>query len=236
MDKQSIREAVWDDLADAGVARFPFPPHGRIPNFAGADAAADRLTATPEWAEATTVKANPDAPQRPVRNRALAAGKTVFVAVPRLRERKPFRRLDPATIDDIDDATTLDGTREHGDLVDAEAMPSIELIVSGAVAVDDRGVRVGKGEGYSDLEYAILHENGLVGDTTPTATTVHPRQRWSDPIPPDPHDVPMGLICTPNGCVRPDDPPSRPQGIDWEAIDADRVDAIPVLQAIETST
>jgi len=26
MDKQSIREAVWNELADSGVARFPFPP------------------------------------------------------------------------------------------------------------------------------------------------------------------------------------------------------------------
>jgi 5-formyltetrahydrofolate cyclo-ligase len=26
VDKQAIREAVWDDLDDAGVARFPFPP------------------------------------------------------------------------------------------------------------------------------------------------------------------------------------------------------------------
>jgi hypothetical protein len=26
-----------------GVARFPFPPHGRIPNFVGAEQAAARL-------------------------------------------------------------------------------------------------------------------------------------------------------------------------------------------------
>ena len=42
MDKQSLRERVWDALEDSGDARFPFPPHGRIPNFAGADEAAVR--------------------------------------------------------------------------------------------------------------------------------------------------------------------------------------------------
>ena len=46
MDKQALRERTWDALEAEGVARFPFPPHGRIPNFAGADAAATRLTET----------------------------------------------------------------------------------------------------------------------------------------------------------------------------------------------
>jgi len=26
MDKQALRERVWDDLEASGVARFPFPP------------------------------------------------------------------------------------------------------------------------------------------------------------------------------------------------------------------
>lgn len=26
MAKQAVRERVWDDLEDSGVARFPFPP------------------------------------------------------------------------------------------------------------------------------------------------------------------------------------------------------------------
>ncbi|MFC6726941.1 5-formyltetrahydrofolate cyclo-ligase, partial [Halobium palmae] len=46
MEKQSLRERVWDALEAEGIARFPFPPHDRIPNFAGAADAADRLAAT----------------------------------------------------------------------------------------------------------------------------------------------------------------------------------------------
>ena len=34
-DKSAARQWVWDRLGAEGVARFPFPPHGRIPNFAG---------------------------------------------------------------------------------------------------------------------------------------------------------------------------------------------------------
>jgi hypothetical protein len=34
----AARERVLDRLGAEGVARFPFSPHGRIPNFAGAHA------------------------------------------------------------------------------------------------------------------------------------------------------------------------------------------------------
>jgi 5-formyltetrahydrofolate cyclo-ligase len=44
---------------------------GKIPNFLGAEAAADQLAALPAWASAQVVKANPDKAQRPVRARAL---------------------------------------------------------------------------------------------------------------------------------------------------------------------
>jgi len=52
MDKQELREQVWDTLEKDGIARFPFPPHGRIPNFAGAADAAERLAETDVWAAA----------------------------------------------------------------------------------------------------------------------------------------------------------------------------------------
>lgn len=42
-EKSAARQWVWDRLAAEGVARFPFPPHGRIPNFAGAELAAARF-------------------------------------------------------------------------------------------------------------------------------------------------------------------------------------------------
>src|SRR5437899_12186822 len=65
------------------------------PNFAGAETAARRLIDLPEWQAARRVKCNPDAPQRAVRLAALRQGKTVVMAVPRLRAERCFLRLDP---------------------------------------------------------------------------------------------------------------------------------------------
>ena len=231
MTKQAIRERVWSTLETEGIARFPFPVEGRIPNFAGAAEAADRLADTPEWEAAATVKANPDSPQRPVRRNALEAGKTLHMAVPRLRDAACFRRLDPAAIDDYAHATTIGGSAEVGTQVGPEAVESIDLIVAGSVAVTPDGARIGKGEGYSDLEYAILRELDLVDRATPLATTVHDRQVVDDDVPTETHDVPLDLIVTPTRTIRPD-AREKPTGLLWDQLDAERVEEIPVLRTL----
>lgn len=233
-DKQSLRETVWDALEDSGAARFPFPPHGRIPNFAGADAAAERLASTDAWQAAETVKANPDAPQLPVRRAALRQGKTVYMAVPRLRDEKCFLRLAPDEIEDIDHATTVGGSAEAGVQVGPEEMDPIDLIVSGSVTVNEKGARIGKGEGYSDLEFAILREFDLVTDDTTTVTTVHEIQVVDENIPTSPHDVPMDWLFTPERAVRGDRSGGKPSGIVWSQLPEKKIDEIPMLQRIRT--
>jgi 5-formyltetrahydrofolate cyclo-ligase len=229
--KEPIRERIWDELEKSGVARFPFPPHGRIPNFAGADDAADRLADQREWCEAEAIKANPDAPQLPVRRRALRDGKTVYMAVPRLRNEQCFLKLDPDVLKDYDAATTVSGSSEHGEQVGPEAVEGIDLIVSGSVAVTADGDRIGKGEGYSDLEYAVLRELDLVDDSTTVATTVHDRQVIDDDVATGEHDVSMDLLVTPERVVR---PPvnEQPTGIDWTLLDEEQLTEIPVLKRL----
>ncbi|MCL7416514.1 MAG: 5-formyltetrahydrofolate cyclo-ligase [Halalkalicoccus sp.] len=229
MDKQALRKRIWDTLEQEGIARFPFPPHGRIPNFAGASEAAERLADQSEWAEAETLKANPDAPQLPVRRRALREGKSLYMAQPRLKSEKPFLKLDPAEVSDIDEATTVSGVANHGIPTSPDGMPEIDLVVSGSVAVTQAGARIGKGEGYSDLEFALLRELDLVGDDTPTATTVHETQVVEEAPDPAAHDVPMDLLITPKRVVRTEDG-EKPSGIDRSLLSEERIAEIPVLK------
>src|SRR6516165_6985241 len=87
-DKSAARQWVWDRLAAEGVARFPFPPHGRIPNFAGAELAAARLLEIEPWKSDTAIKVNPDSPQPLARHyaKALAEGMGITFYVVRSRE------------------------------------------------------------------------------------------------------------------------------------------------------
>ncbi|WP_323676229.1 5-formyltetrahydrofolate cyclo-ligase [Halorubellus sp. PRR65] len=231
MDKDDLRQTVWDELDASGEARFPFPPHGRIPNFAGAETAGDRLAETDAWRTADVVKANPDAPQLSVRRRALHAGKTVYMAVPRLASEEPFYELDPDRlgVDEYDAAATVSKVERYADTVGVDALGHVDLVLSGSVAVSEAGARVGKGEGYSDLEWAVLSTAGLVDDATTVATTVHERQVRETPAPAA-HDVPMDLVCTPDRVVRTETPYDRPSGVDASLLDDERIEEIPVLR------
>ena len=53
------------------------------------------------------------------------------------------------------EAATIGGAARLGEAVGPEALGRIDLVVAGSVAVNRRGARVGKGGGYSDLEFAL---------------------------------------------------------------------------------
>jgi 5-formyltetrahydrofolate cyclo-ligase len=107
----------------------------------------------------------------------------------------------------------------------------IGLVVSGSVAVTEAGDRIGKGEGYSDLEYAVLLESGLLDHETPVATTVHERQVLAGGVETAAHDVSMDIVVTPERALRPEDG-HKPTGIDWDRPSAERIEAIPVLDGL----
>jgi len=226
--KDDVRRDVWDSLRDAGVARFP-GAHGRIPNFTGAERAADRLAELPEWQSAAVVKANPDLPQLPVRARALAEGKVVYMAVPRLREERPFLRLDPDQLDVAPrKAASIKGSSVYGEPITLNELEHVDLIVCGTVAVNRRGVRVGKGGGYSDLELAIGVEAGVIDSSTVIVTTVHSLQVLEDDLPETRHDFRVDLVVTADDVIR-CRRKRRPPGVIWGHLDEEKISAIPVL-------
>jgi 5-formyltetrahydrofolate cyclo-ligase len=231
--KQALREEVWRALTVNKVARFP-GAQGRIPNFIGAEAAAQHLTSLSVWQRARALKCNPDAPQRPVRYAALQAGKVLYMAVPRLRELKPFIALDPARLgtSGLWPASSIQGAFAVGKPVALAEMRSIDLIVAGSVAVSRDGGRLGKGGGYSDLEYALCRQADLVHQNTPIVSTVHPLQVVPEgAIEMTAHDISLNWFATPDGLVQTASRYSRPQGILWDEL-GEKLDEIPVLRQL----
>lgn len=225
--KEEAREAVWEALASRRLHRFPFPVTGRIPNFAGAAQAADRLANHPSFIDSRTIKVNPDAPQRYVRERALAAGKEVLVPTPRLRGG--FIRLSPESIpeDHIGKAASLSHMSRYGDVLPLDRLPTVDLVVMGSVAVDLDGHRAGKGEGYADREYAILRELGMAD--VPVVTTVHDLQVTRG-LPTSSHDVPLDLIATPARLVQTKSSQPKPLGIEWGLVTPAHLEEMPILE------
>jgi 5-formyltetrahydrofolate cyclo-ligase len=230
--KSALRDEVWQALREAGVARFP-GAEGRIPNFTGAEAAAERLRATPEWRRARTVKANPDSAQWPVRQRALEDGKLVYMAVPRLAEPEPFFLLDPDHLADSPrKASSISGASRSARRARIADIESVDLVVAGSVAAGEDGARLGKGGGFSDLEFALACEAGLIGPDTVVVTTVHELQvRPAGAIPTVSHDARLDLVVTPDRIIdcRPGRAARAAGRIRWDELTPEKISAIPLL-------
>lgn len=234
--KAALRDEVWTALSQAGVARFP-GARNRISNFTGAEAAAERLAETDAWKAASTIKANPDSAQLPVRKRALEDGKTVYMAVPRLAEPDPFFLLDPGHLADPPRrAASIAGATRSARRVAVADLEPADLVVSGCVAVGEDGARLGKGGGFADLEFALATAAGLVGPETLVVTTVHELQvRPAGAIPTAPHDAPVDLVVTPERVIdcRERRGPRPAEGIRWSELTREKIEAIPLLRALE---
>lgn len=229
--KDEVRRDVWRSMEREGVARFP-GAEGRIPNFAGAKAAAERLARHSAWTNSQIIKANPDSPQTHARRLALAQGKTVVMAVPRLRDQHPFRLLDPRRLRDeqIREAATIKGALKHGTVIDLDQVPKLDLVLTGSVAVNLKGARLGKGGGFSDLEYALLSEAGQIDRRTVVATTVHPIQILRENLLMTGHDIPVNLVATPRAVIEVDGAYRRPAGVLWDHLQPPQIHEIPVLE------
>ena len=228
-DKAGAREHVWDRLRDERLARFPFPPHGRIPNFAGAEAAARRLFEIPAYRDARCLKVNPDSPQKHVRRRALELGIAVLVPTPKLADG--FHLLDPRALapGDFGRAATRTTMAEFSRVLALDEIPVVDAIVTGCAAVTEGGHRCGKGAGYSDIEWGILMELGH--PPVPVATTVHDVQIVGA-FPPDAHDLGLHWIVTPTRTIEVAQPPAGPGGIDWSLLTEEEIEAMPVLREL----
>ena len=201
--KQNVRDRIWALLEREEAAKPPGRVVGKIPNFHGTEAAADRLGALPAWAAARVLKANPDKAQRPVRARALTAGKVLYMAVPRLADELPFYLLDPEQLSISPwEAATKEGAATAGRKVAATELPSVDLV-----------------------------EAGVLRPNTVLATTVHPLQVVDEPLPEAIHDFRVDLIVTPDEAVWCTEP-HRPPGILWKHLDQNKIASVPALAAL----
>lgn len=209
--KKQLRDKIWNLLEQEKVAVFPLPVFGRIPNFVGSDKAANLVRTLPEWKKAKVVFANPDSAQKKIREFALKEGKILIMASPRLKHG--FLQIDPQNTKGKEEvASSIKGAFKYGKPVEDHAeggieklkipsqagMPKPDLIITGCVAVDLSGWRLGKGGGYGDIEVKrIKDEFGEI----PVLTTIHPLQ-IVDSVPHLNHDARVDIIVTPGKIYR----------------------------------
>ncbi len=218
-------------LEEKGVATFPKPVVGRIPNFIGALRAAKMLSRHRVYQNASVVKVGPDSPQKPVRKQCLIDGKLLIVPTPRIREG--FLKIVPSSVpsNKFELASTIRGSYIFGEKLSLDNLPEIDLIVVGSVAVALDGWRLGKGEGYSEIEYAVLRMINKIDEDTPIVTTIHHLQLVNH-IPHDKFDVPVDIIFTEDRVVEVSPRKPRPSGIIWSLLPPKKLKEIPILKEL----
>ena len=231
-DKDVLRNEVWSTLESTHVNIGSV--WSRIPNFVGADQAAQRLAELPFWKNARVIKCNPDPPQIPVRLRALQDGKLLYTPVPELVKDFPFVLLDPEDLArrgiPFEEAAPSEGAVKHGIRVQFQEMEPMDVIVVGCVAVTRAGGRTGKGGGFADLELGIFRELGKVRPGAPIVTTVHASQVVNDNrIVMLDHDSALDWIITPEEVIETRTQYAQPDGVNWDVIQPDQFENIPFL-------
>ncbi|XP_075289696.1 methenyltetrahydrofolate synthase domain-containing protein isoform X1 [Opisthocomus hoazin] len=233
--KQDVREKVWAYLEASGLAAFPRPVRGRIPNFKGSHQACCSLKELDVFDRAREIKVDPDKPLEGVRLAALQARKTLLVPTPRLRTGL-FNKIVPpsgATKEILRVCATSQGIKEYSVPVGLDGKARVDLVVVGSVAVSEKGWRIGKGEGYADMEYAMMVSMGAVQEDTPVVTVVHDCQvvDIAEELLDD-HDLTVDYILTPTRTIKTNCKRPKPQGIIWRKVSYEMLGKIPILKSL----
>ncbi|NXA75323.1 MTHSD protein, partial [Thryothorus ludovicianus] len=234
--KWDIREKVWEHLEASGLTEFPRPVRGRIPNFKGSLQACCSLGELAAFGRAREVKVDPDKALEGARLAALQARKTLLVPTPRLRTGL-FNRIVPppgATKEILRRCATSQGVRDYSVPVGLDSKARVDLVIVGSVAVSEKGWRIGKGEGYADMEYAMMVSMGAVQEDTPVVTIVHDCQVLdiAEELLDD-HDLTVDYILTPTRTIQTNCKRPKPQGIMWhKAMSSEMLGKIPILKTL----
>lgn len=176
-------------LADVGMSRQD------------GNKAAEQLRRLPAYRQAKALFAGPGAELLQIRTNALMDGKELIMPGPGLKEG--FFRLRPYAVSfrEVAQAVTIKGLARYGELLGRRELGrlALGLLLTGAVAVDARGGRLGDGRGFFDLACAIFHESGAFSPESLILAVVADNQTISGELPRDPWDVPVDGVLTATG-------------------------------------
>lgn len=235
LTKAAIRQTVWKYLESNNLVKFPRPVYRRIPNFEGAAAAGEKAATLDEFKNAKVIKINPDKPQENSRFLTLEAEKTLLVPTPRLRDGL-FNKINPPAgcgKDVLRTCATAQGVREHSSPISLDDTINVDLVIVGSVAVSKTGLRIGKGEGFADMEFAMMRCMKAVNENTVVITTVHDCQIIDIPESlMEAHDLTVDYIVTETQIIKCNRTRPKPEGIIWSKITPEKVRQVPILRVM----
>lgn len=248
--KKLKRNQIWNLMETKKLIK-DYPPScfNKIPNFKGCGAAAEKVCKLREFRNAKVVKINPSLAQMHLRFLTLRHQKTLLVPCPALTEQDFMYVIKPEKLKkfwQFKRASSKAGAKEYGQSLSLSSTVDnklhIDLYVVASTVVSSNGVRLGKGLGYAELEWAILYSHGMVSDKTVVITTVHDRQALPATELPTSlmcrHDLPVDVIVTPSRVINVkksgDGKLGKPSdGVLWDLLRDEQLENIPILKDLK---
>ena len=238
MDKISARKLVWEKLRHVAIpdSRFHLDFDQFIPDFNGSDRARANLVKLDLYKSANTVFVTPDNCIEGLREQILLDGKTQIM--PTYGIRRGFVVLSPEDVGEgmARYSVSLDNIEKAGHYVSLSQIRDnhkLDMLVTGASAVNFAGVRFGKGHGFFDLEWAMLCQIGAVVDSTPVIAFVHEAQLVDVKLEVDEFDTVCDYIVTPKRVVHVEGHRKPACGIIWNKLSDGMMNDIPPLQELK---
>jgi len=240
--RNEVRERVWSQLREVARpdSRFAWDFGEFIADYEGSDAGADRLLELADDRDCGTWLVTPDNNLDPLRERLIE--RSIPFLMPTYGIRRGFLSLDPADVPDGQAAfaATLDGMTRFADRVPLETLeadhPPLDIMVTGASFVTPDGLRMGKGHGFFDLEWAMLRRVGLATADTLVVAAVHDVQLLPEADAPSgmvaDHDTVVDHVVTPTRTHRVEGERRKPSGIHWPLLTEAEIRSIPPLETL----
>ncbi|EDW34641.1 GL21466 [Drosophila persimilis] len=235
--KRSLRVQTWKKIQEGKVGIGFNNIFNRIPAFVDADKAAALLIQEEEFKKAEHIKVNIDRALHDFKEQALLADKSVYL--PSTRDSSALcLKVDvpaDATDEQKKEALRVQDILKFRTEIGLESKLKLDLVVIGSVVVSREGYRIGRGNGFADLDIGLLIELGAITPDTVIATIVHDLQ-VVDTLPLNlfqKYDTPVDIIVTPTEVIRVAKRLPRPNGVFWEILSERRLKILPVLQQLK---
>lgn len=246
--KTSVRSRIWADLRQVAIpdSRFHYDFGEYITDFHGSSDATLRLTGLPCYRDSSILFITPDNCLEELRRKALLDGKGILITTYGIK--RGFWLLDPAVIkQDWQEklgggqgwawyAATLDGMERVGRRVSLQNLVSeginIPVMITGTGAINTQGIRFGKGHGYFDLEWGMLHSIGAITTNTVAVSVVHDCQLLKEELRPDIFDTVCDFVVTPSRVVEVQGAQKPTCGVLYERLQPGMLEEIPPLEEL----
>lgn len=159
---------------------------------------AERIRRMDEYRHAKTILMMPSPLLFQARINCLLDGKVLLMPSPALKSG--FYRVKPFSIPfaDLAYGTSLKGITLFGRKVQGKQLQGIavDLALTGCVALDQKGGRLGEGTGFFDLSMGLLGTMGCVTEQTPVGCVAGELQMSPDELPCEVWDVGVDFLVT----------------------------------------